>query len=801
MSMPMPVRTIEFVNWYTNHVRPLLEEHLDEEKIRGYDKDLERLQKSRARMAEELAVCFLGNSGVGKSTLINAVAGGDRALVPSGGVGPLTAQAIEVCYGAQARLEVEYHGAGQLLRTLFGLEQMFRDDLGAHQETPEELDGAAELDECELPERGPDLDTDGDAHRNERRETLRRQAQLMVAGRQDDHRELRYLIDSLRAAAGGKRVWGTEADPRDEERIRGIRNALRSAKQRARHVVSENGGGQFGQSLKDHATGYLAPLIKSLQIHWNSTLLRDGITLVDLPGVGVMRDVHRAVTRRWIREKANALVLIVDHRGLYDSVAEALRESEFLNRLLYSADEPEDDPVVLVAVTRIDDIADSRYTQDHAKRKYLHFLEVAEEARHTIRDQARLSLESIWLSGSEVPAARRKVVENVLASLQVHPVSAPQFAKLLATDPDDPPFLRDPEQSGVPGFVRSLEGLARNRQAKAYSRLAADESLFRERIGGQLRLIQGQWESDARAEEEAARLREQLDIFMDPLRKELNVRQGAYRAFLKKTIPQRIEDLVEQASLKANIQFHKYLLRLGTAHWATLRASVTRGGRFKGATDINLPTEFALQYEEPIAELWGKQILRDIRRETKDYAADCVRLVEEVADWATQQGARVQPRQVDAQRDAIKADARKLDNVGHEMVREMRDEVKAKLIDRIEGPIKARCDGFIRSNRHVGTGVRQRILDLYSEMPEAIANAAKEPATRVLLELFKEVEQEILDTLGEHANPLDEIAEAIVSSQETFVRRSDAQKRRRVLGQIDAVWKAVPQESASAAAS
>jgi hypothetical protein len=87
--------------------------------------------------------------------------------------------------------------------------------------------------------------------------------------------------------------------------------------------------------------------------------------------------------------------------------------------------------------------------------------------------------------------------------------------------------------------------------------------------------------------------------------------------------------------------------RLWQAHWATLRASVRRGGRYFGASDINLPTEFALRFEEPVAEVWGKKILNDIRTETKDYANDCVALVDQVAEWALQQAA-MRKRSVDA---------------------------------------------------------------------------------------------------------------------------------------------------------
>jgi len=96
--------------------------------------------------------------------------------------------------------------------------------------------------------------------------------------------------------------------------------------------------------------------------------------------------------------------------------------------------------------------------------------------------------------------------------------------------------------------------------------------------------------------------------------------------------------------------------------------------------DIDLPREFALRFEEPIAEAWSKQILKDIRRETEEYASDCVRLVEQVVEWSRTQGARIQPQLIEAQSDAIKADARKLKSVGREMVSELREDAKNQLL-------------------------------------------------------------------------------------------------------------------------
>jgi hypothetical protein len=152
----------------------------------------------------------------------------------------------------------------------------------------------------------------------------------------------------------------------------------------------------------------------------------------------------------------------------------------------------------------------------------------------------------------------------------------------------------------------------------------------------------------------------------------------------------------------------------------------------------------------------------------------------------------VQPKIVVAQRDAIRADAKKLESVGHEMVKEMRDQAKAQLINKIEGPIKRKCDEFVRRNLQIGTGVKQRILELYRKMADEVSETAQEPATRILQQLFKEVEKEILDAFKEHDNPLEAVAEAIVASQESYIKRSDAQKRRRVLEDLAAVLDSMP---------
>jgi GTP-binding protein EngB required for normal cell division len=780
----------KLTDWYKRSARPLIAEHAPD-RLEGFDREHEALLKLATLAAPDFPVCFLGNSGVGKSTLLNALAGDTRTIVPAGGVGPLTAQALTVRFASRPLLVVNYHPLQSLWRHIWALERGYEAEAKARGENLPEIptDDAIPF---EKDEAGPE-EVDGDGEQETVQQAFRKTAQLIVTGAQDGDHDIPYLIDSLREAAGKRRAFGTSPKPEDKERIARVSSALAFAKEKRRFTLDGAASeAEVMAGVKDHASGFLAPLIRELVVGWDAGMLRDGLCLVDLPGVGIAGDVYREVTRSWIREKAQAVVLVVDHRGVTESVAELLRKSEFLNRLLYSADDPASDPALMVAVTKIDDIASTRYSENKSKKKREHFAEVCQEIDARVRSQIKEQLAAVWASDRGPSKLRQQVIENILKSLQVFPVSAVEYRKLLAADDDDRSFLSEASQSNVPQMAKALETMAKERVSQRKQRLRSASDTFRERLTTTLGVVAAQWSSDARAGEEAERLREDLELFIKPLREELLVRQGQYRAFLKKGVPQRIEDLVATASLTAQQEIDGYLLKLGYAHWGTLRASVRRGGQFSGATYIDLPREFALRLEEPIASAWTKQILRDIRAETKGYAGDCAELVSRVVEWARDQGARVQPQLVEAQYEAVKADAKQLEAVGREMVNELRDEARVQLIETIEGPIRVGCQQFVAQHADVGPGVKNRILYLFRDLAKKVAAVGTKPATQILTKLFRDVEREISATLEAHPDPLAMASEAIVSSQEAYLRRSDAQRRKKVLAEVGAAIEACP---------
>ena len=287
-------------------------------------------------------------------------------------------------------------------------------------------------------------------------------------------------------------------------------------------------------------------------------------------------------------------------------------------------------------------------------------------------------------------------------------------------------------------------------------------------------------------------MRKELDEYLKPYRKEFATRRGEYRAFLRETIPAEIEKLVLKASIEARKGVKRYLNSLADAHWSTLRAAVRRGGTYFGARHIRLPHDLALRFEEPIAEVWGQELLALIRKRTKAYAEVCVEMVEEILTWAKGQGARVKASLLEAQRDQIKADAQQLTSVGKELIDELREEVKNRLLGCIQTPIQRKCERFVQQHNDVGPGVKLRVLNLFDQMAEDTVEAAATPATELLTSRFADVEKEISKVLRSDQDPITNAADAIVDSHEAIQRRSDAQRRRTVIEQLEEIEKVSP---------
>ena len=183
-----------------------------------------------------------------------------------------------------------------------------------------------------------------------------KQAQQIVTGDQFENRPRPYLIDGLPIACGYSAIGTAQSD--DLARIERVKSSLALAEKGTAYERYEDGGMDFVRDLKDHAAGFLGPIIERIQVGWPSALLHHGVTLVDLPGVGIAQDVYRQITQNYIRAYARAVILTVDRAGLTNETIELLRSSGYWDRIIGAIDDPASDQCSLfIAVTKVDDVA------------------------------------------------------------------------------------------------------------------------------------------------------------------------------------------------------------------------------------------------------------------------------------------------------------------------------------------------------------------------------------------------------------------------------------------------------------
>jgi hypothetical protein len=201
---------------------------------------------------------------------------------------------------------------------------------------------------------------------------------------------------------------------------------------------------------------------------------------------------------------------------------------------------------------------------------------------------------------------------------------------------------------------------------------------------------------------------------------------------------------------------------------------------------------FSQMFVEPIAEVWGVQLLQEIRKRTRIFTDDCIAQLETLVEWCRAQGARVKPQLLEKHVASIKADTKQVNLVGKEAIASLREDVKNRLKSAIEKPVKRRCQEFIRKGDHIGPGVKYRILEMFDDLADTTTTDAKKVAIEILTQGFQIVDKELKDVTKSFEHPLEPAIDAIVAAHEDRLKRSDAQKRHAVLKAVEEIIRTFP---------
>jgi hypothetical protein len=779
---------------YREKVRPFLE--ANGQNLTAGDQAVAVLEGALAQRSR-LSVGFVGESQVGKSSLINALLG--RSALPAGGVGPLTASATRVRFATDPTLSVRYHGKKQLHQLAFAIEtHLLRRGKSYSDRTAPPDDAPADA----VPPDPTEIVGDDQGATEARAEATRKMSYMLSQAK-------RLLSDS---AAGTVET----ADLPDELALEGLRGVLgyklrcepsrlvpfqeRIVELRGKlggeEIVRQSAVGSaktFERELRLRAAGWLSPLVMGFEVGLDSELLRD-LDLVDLPGVGVVGDPAALVAQRFVTQEGGSLVLVMRNSGMTEELARLLERTGVIRRFLFGGRDGRVPLHVLIAVTHLDDVAREQYSaavedagDDDTPTPDVIFAKRAAEMAATVRRQIAVALASSP-SLADLPADQRErreaVVKQLCDELIVECVAAPDYAALTyRRGVAVPGFLRAAEATNVPAFQRHLSGLASEVVAtrtaaielarSALERLVEDHLVALEQLyaegGGQ---AQAAWDS----------FRTDLEKTLNQLRPQMAAFQGEALAMLRGEVPKRIELLCANAEKVALTRLSRLRGYGKTLHYQSLNAALTRNGVWERRA-LDYPDSITSALVDTIATDWEPQIIEALRTTLREVASRSLALVEQLCDEARKYDTRiVSDAQIDAQKRLLMQQSQTAVAWTRERLEDLREQVQKQLYDVVLRPIERACNDAVARQANRSAGAKERILETFQEGgAKAVAKGA-EKARDLLNERYRILLTELnRGFLKEHHDPVQAAFEAMTSDTLARARRSDAQKRKRVL--------------------
>ncbi len=772
----MPLTAKELLALYRDECRPFLGQHLPVA-IEGLDRRAELLE-SAVGSRETLDVGFVGESQVGKSTLLNALIG--AYALPSGGVGPLTAQAIHVRHSTEPFFVVRYHGRKKLNEARFAMESFL-----AGEEARGQVEAGPESEVGDLAEAVVAEAEEGQS--TQVADALIRSFEAVFGIAEAERAEGRMALQCLRRALGQD---VRDPLPLDEEKNARIDEVAALVGQEVR-VESATDRRAFQERLKLCAAGYHSPLVAGLELHLESDVLQ-ALHLVDLPGVGTINDPAQAETKTFVRT-GDALAIVVRNNGITEAVVNLLERSEFISRWIWHQDEESAPIHALVVVTHLDDVARGRYSEakqaaresgERPPSKEQIFRSISEEMVLKVRTDLRAELlrsPAFKELGDGDRARRQGIVDALCDGLRVHCVAAPDALELEFGDEDDA-FLRDLDATGVPGLRSTMVELAAEHSEKRRQWIHNSLESFR-------LLLQENVQRAERVYEEAPEVgvvTRFLEV-ADPLLPELEARMqglhGRCMSRLSEAIPERIGGLCTEAKLVATQKLQWMRRHAEDQHYQSLNAALRRAGRWDNR-GVDYPGGITRAFVEKVAGEWGAVVVTPVKETLREAVEQDSKLVNELVEVARSADPRlVESAQVDGFIASMREAADSCVPWSKKRLDELRSQVEESLSEAVQEPIEAACQEAIEAGKNRGSGAKRRIIDVFEDAGTKALEEATVAAKALLLKRYNELYSKLHhDYLSVFENPVRKVYDTITKE----VDRRQEQERVKLQSEVRA---------------
>lgn len=699
----------------------------------------------RANERPEVAISFIGGVGSGKSTLINALLG--VSILPVSLNRACTSAVCEVSYSDSGySAEVRFISRAAWEREAQMLLKAYRQAIDS---SPiDSSDGSAEI--------------------------------------------ARSVTDKLRvvyAQSSGEAFDPTVLEEPDE-----IREALdRGVKEWTCSDID-----QFAEQIAkflDSQHRYW-PIVETVSIRGRFEALRDGVKLIDLPGLNDPNEAREAVTKQHLKTCRFVWLLFNIKRAVTRECFEVLRSTEFRRQIVMDG---RADSLTLVA-TATDDLSRAQAVKQYSLPKDTTTADAIAERNRRTRIEIRSQLDDLVAdlrSKAGEDYERCATIGDHLRSSEIFTVSAQEYLRLRDILDDDPAGLHSEEETGVPALINHMRQISQAHGVKSH-----EETLLRQlrNLVSEIKAeVQAQQSSLKNAAEISETGQQELRAAIDAARKFLEDHLARARDQFKHELEicqKLLSERVKVAATRALGDLERLLERWGLMNVHTLGAICRRGGAHTDSKGHrhDFPADLAGPILDGIAFVWsdffGERLRQALETGTMrlNTGADLHR---DQLNSAVRRSSQLPPKMAE-QHDAIFATLERV-------LKERMAQANQKMQSRIEHDRRNAYEGVTRQIRanlrpafdraagESGTGMKARILAIVCKHTRDISRVLFDEAREALLEgvrplidwLDREY-QTMIDALRRNAQTA---ADSLLTGDER-IRLDELRARRQALSDL-----------------
>jgi len=372
------------------------------------------------------------------------------------------------------------------------------------------------------------------------------------------------------------------------------------------------------------------PIVKRVRVTGPFESLRDGTVLVDLPGINDPNESREAVTRLYLKTSRFLWIVCDSNRGIGSDLWEFITEAAFTRRLVLDGHE---DSLTFIA-TKCDAPDPDMLAEEYGLPSDTPIPEIFSHRNRLVRREIGTQCENLALhleSKANNDALFVKHIAEAIRKSAIFTLSTSEYLRLRKISRRSDRGLTDESQTQIPQLIDHLGNISAGYGEEVYSQMINHRI---EAVIEEIKAYKNQEKGNLVAQKEIAESkRKEVSEAAESADNFLKCRVSDSRAGFQGRLTREQDFLYNKINEVAQrlVQNISHVVSTwSNLHWATLRATVRRGGRFVRKTQVfDFSEDLCGPLLEGIQFAWAEYFGNRLKNTVEEASQDLLRKAEE----------------------------------------------------------------------------------------------------------------------------------------------------------------------------